>query len=213
VRRELPQGWDKGLPVFPADGKGVATRDASGQALNALATNVPWLIGGSADLAPSNLTWIKDAPPFQPGAYHGRNFHFGVREHAMGSVVNGMAVHGGVILRRHLHGVLGLYAPGDPPSALSITPAFGSSRGIGLGEDGPIYQPVEHLTSRLIPGWWCCDRGRQRVWTWKLPSPAVMAQLSWSSPCRAHAGPEHYTEASGLQPGYILIWAKAPISS
>ena len=91
---KLPEGWDKDLPNFPADAKGMATRDSSGKALNALAKNIPWMIGGSADLAHSNKTNLtfEGAGDFFPGQYHGRNLHFGVREHAMGAIVNGLSV-------------------------------------------------------------------------------------------------------------------------
>src|SRR5207249_11924924 len=89
-RRELPEGWDKNLPSFPADAKGVATRESSGQVLNALAKNIPWLVGGAADLATSNKTTLKSegAGDFKAGNYGGRNFHFGVREHAMAAAPN-----------------------------------------------------------------------------------------------------------------------------
>ena len=92
--RELPEGWDKNLPTFPADAKGMATRESSGKVLNAMAQNVPWLIGGAADLATSNKTTLtfEGAGDFEAGNYGGRNFHFGIREHAMGASVNGMAV-------------------------------------------------------------------------------------------------------------------------
>ena len=92
---KLPQDWQ--VPSYPADPKGMATRAASGKVINALASQIPELIGGSADLAPSNKTWIDGSPAFQPGDYTGRNFHFGVRENGMGSIVNGLALHGGVI--------------------------------------------------------------------------------------------------------------------
>ena len=85
------------MPEFPADPKGMATRASSGKTINALAAGLPELIGGSADLTPSNNTWIESSKDFQPGQYDGRNLHFGVREHGMGAIVNGMAVHGGVI--------------------------------------------------------------------------------------------------------------------
>ena len=92
--RELPDGWDKNLPTFPADPKGMATRDSGGKMLNVLAQNIPWLMGGSADLATSDRTRLKfeGAGDFQPGSYAGRNLHFGVREHAMAGAINGMAV-------------------------------------------------------------------------------------------------------------------------
>ena len=92
--RELPSGWDKNIPTFPADAKGVATRDSGSKVLNAIAQNVPWLIGGSADLATSNKTALKfeGAKDFEAGSYGGSNFHFGIREHGMGAALNGMAV-------------------------------------------------------------------------------------------------------------------------
>src|SRR5262249_52093871 len=93
-RRELPKGWDAGIPSFPADAKGIASRDSSAKVENAIAANVPWLIGGAADLAPSTKTrlTLKDSGDFEAGNYGGRNFHFGIREHAMGAVCNGMAL-------------------------------------------------------------------------------------------------------------------------
>ena len=90
ANRDLPQGWDKDIPSFPADAKGIATRESNNKVLNAVAKNVPWLIGGAADLAPSTKTLIKDAGSFERDDYAGRNFHFGIREHAMGAIVNGM---------------------------------------------------------------------------------------------------------------------------
>ena len=92
--RQLPDGWDKDLPSFPADPKGIATRESSGKTLKALAKNIPWLIGGSADLAKSNKTNLtfEGAGDFYPNQYRGRNIHFGVREHAMGAIVNGMTL-------------------------------------------------------------------------------------------------------------------------
>src|SRR5262249_5631859 len=93
-RRELPAGWDRNLPVFPADPKGIAGRDASGKALNVLAQNIPWLLGGSADLGPSNKTTLKfdGAGDFQADSPGGKNLHFGIREHAMAAVVNGLSL-------------------------------------------------------------------------------------------------------------------------
>ncbi len=155
-RSELPAGWDAGLPSFPADPKGMATRAASGKALNALAARVPELLGGSADLAPSNNTTLAGAPAFQANAPEGRNFHFGVREHAMGSVVNGMALHGGL---RPFGATFLVFADYMRPalriSALSHIPSIWvfTHDSIGVGEDGPTHQPVEHLASlRAIPG-------------------------------------------------------------
>jgi transketolase len=152
---QLPENWDEGLPVFPADDKGVATRNASGKVLNALAAKVPDLAGGSADLAPSTKTWIDNSPAFQPDCPQGRNFNFGVREHGMGSVVNGMAYHGGLIPYGATFMVFADYM--RPPIRLSALSHLGSiwvftHDSIGVGEDGPTHQPVEHLASlRAIP--------------------------------------------------------------
>lgn len=154
---ELPSNWnwDEALPKFPADAKGMATRAASGKVINALANGLPELIGGSADLAPSNNTKIDGSPAFQKDSYAGRNFHFGVREHAMGSVLNGMAVFGGVIPYGGTFLVFSDYM--RPPirlAALSHYPAIFifTHDSVGLGEDGPTHQPIEHLMAlRLIP--------------------------------------------------------------
>jgi len=154
--RKLPEGWDTGLPRFPTDEKGLATRAASGKVLNSLASRIPELIGGSADLAPSNKTWIDGVPAFQSGTREGRNFHFGVREHAMGAIVNGMAVHGGVIPYGGTFLVFSDYM--RPAIRLSALANYSSiwvftHDSIGLGEDGPTHQPVEHLAAlRAIPG-------------------------------------------------------------
>ncbi|MBS3749936.1 MAG: transketolase, partial [Anaerolineales bacterium] len=152
----LPEGWTEGLPTFSADPKGMATRAASGKVINAITTAVPDLIGGSADLAPSNKTWIDGSPDFQSQQYHGRNFHFGVREHAMGAIVNGMGLHGGVIPYAGTFLVFSDYMrPAVRLSALSKIPALWiyTHDSIGLGEDGPTHQPIEQLSSlRAIPG-------------------------------------------------------------
>ena len=152
---ELPEGWDDGLPVFPADAKGMATRAASGKTLNAIAPALPTLIGGSADLAPSNNTMLKDYSVFDASNNAGRNFHFGVREHAMVGALNGMALHGGVIPYGGTFLVFSDYCrPSIRLAALShipITLVF-THDSIGLGEDGPTHQPVEHLAAlRAIP--------------------------------------------------------------
>jgi transketolase len=155
LKGDLPKGWDLGLPEFPGDAKGMATRAASGKALNALAGKIPELVGGSADLAPSNKTWIDGSEVFQPGTFTGRNFHFGVREHAMGAIVNGMSVHKGVIPYGGTFLVFSDYMrPAIRISALSHYPSIWvfTHDSIGLGEDGPTHQPVEHLASlRAIP--------------------------------------------------------------
>jgi len=152
---KLPDNWESALPVFSSDEKGLATRAASGKVINALAKSIPELIGGSADLAPSNKTWIDGSPSFQPDSYQGRNFNFGVREHAMGAVVDGMAVHGGVIPYGGTFLVFSDYMrPAIRLSALSGYPSIWvfTHDSIGLGEDGPTHQPIEQLTAlRTIP--------------------------------------------------------------
>jgi transketolase len=151
----LPAGWDQGLPSFPTDAKGLATRSSSGKVLNALATRLPELLGGSADLAPSNKTWLDGSPSFQKDTRQGRNFHFGVREHGMGGVVNGMGVHGGLIPYGGTFLIFSDYMrPAIRLSALSHYPSIWvfTHDSIGLGEDGPTHQPVEHLAAlRAIP--------------------------------------------------------------
>jgi transketolase len=152
---QLPDGWDQNLPEFPADPKGMATRAASGKVINALAERLPELIGGSADLTPSNNTWINNSPSFQANNRLGRNFHFGVREHGMGAIVNGMTLHGGVIPYAGTFLVFSDYMrPAVRISALSHIPSIWvfTHDSIGLGEDGPTHQPVEHLAAlRAIP--------------------------------------------------------------
>ncbi len=155
-RRELPDGWDKNLPTFPADPKGVATRESSGKVLNALARSVPWLIGGSADLATSNKTTLKfeGAGDFQAGNYAGRNLHFGVREHVMGASVNGLTVSGirafGATFFNfsdYMRASIRLSALMEQPSIFVFT-----HDSIGVGEDGPTHQPIEQLASlRAMP--------------------------------------------------------------
>lgn len=152
---QLPTGWQKSLPEFPADAKGLATRAASGKVLNALAPDLPELTGGSADLAPSTNTWLQGLPAFQAGQRDGRNFHFGVREHGMGSIINGMALHKGLIPFGATFFVFTDYMrPAIRISALSHIPSIWvmTHDSIGLGEDGPTHQPVEHLAAmRAIP--------------------------------------------------------------
>jgi transketolase len=156
-RRELPEGWDKNLPGFPADPKGLATRDSSAKVLNVLAQNVPWLIGGSADLAPSTKTRLtfEGAGDFEAGHYGGKNFHFGIREHAMCSILNGMSLSK---VRAYGSGFLIFSDYSRPPmrlAALMEIPVIYvfTHDSIGLGEDGPTHQPVEQLASlRALPG-------------------------------------------------------------
>ncbi len=155
LANRLPGGWDAETLSFPADAKGMATRAASGKALNFFAARIPELVGGSADLEPSNKTWIDGSPAFQADERLGRNFHFGVREHAMGALVNGMSVHGGVIAYGGTFLIFSDYMrPAVRLSALSHYPSIWiyTHDSIGLGEDGPTHQPVEHLAAlRAIP--------------------------------------------------------------
>ncbi|GAA0392602.1 transketolase [Micromonospora gifhornensis] len=180
--RALPEGWTEALPEFPADAKGVATRAASGKVLGALAPVLPELWGGSADLAESNNTTMKGEPSFVPSQYatkefpgheYGRTLHFGIREHAMGAILNGIALHGGT---RPYGGTFLVFSDYMRPSVrlaalmkLPVTYVW-THDSIGLGEDGPTHQPVEHLTAlRAIPG---LDVVRpadanETVWAWR----------------------------------------------
>ncbi len=153
---QLPDGWDKNLPSFPADPKGMATRESSGKTLNALAANIPWLIGGSADLAKSNKTNLtfEGAGDFFPDAYHGRNIHFGVREHAMGAIVNGMTLSKLRAFSATFFNFSDYMRPSMRLGALMEIPAIYifTHDSIGVGEDGPTHQPVEQLASyRAMP--------------------------------------------------------------
>jgi transketolase len=210
---ELPLGWDEGLPQFPADEKGVATRNASGKVINALAAKIPELVGGSADLSPSTKTWIDSSPAFQPGCREGRNFNFGVREHGMGSVVNGLSYHGGVIPYGSTFMVFADYM--RPPLRLSALSHLGSiwvftHDSIGVGEDGPTHQPVEHLASlRAIPNLVVlrpCDANEVRE-SWKVaienrhrPSVLVLSRQNIATLDRSV-----YAPAENLRKGaYVL---------
>jgi transketolase len=155
--RQLPEGWDKGLPSFPPDAKGVAGRDASAKVMNAVAQNIPWIIGGSADLAPSTKTRLtfEGAGDFEAGSYGGRNFHFGIREHAMGAILNGLSLSK---VRPYGSGFLIFSDYGRVPIRLAaimeipVIYVF-THDSIGVGEDGPTHQPVEQLVSlRAVPG-------------------------------------------------------------
>ncbi|MFC1844738.1 transketolase [Thermodesulfobacteriota bacterium] len=155
LKGELPQDWDKDIPVFPADPKGKATRVTSGIVLNAIASKVPALMGGSADLAPSNKTFIDGEESFQPDSYDQRNIHFGVREFGMTAILNGMALHGGfipyggtfLIFSDYMRPAIRLASLMKQHVIYVLT-----HDSIGLGEDGPTHQPVEHLASlRAMP--------------------------------------------------------------
>jgi transketolase len=157
-QHKLPDGWDKDLTAFPADPKGVATRESSGKVLNAIAQNVPWLIGGSADLATSNKTTLKfegAGGDFKPGNFGGRNFHFGVREHAMGAALNGMTLCGVRAFGGTFFNFLDYMKPSVRLAAIMEIPVIFvyTHDSIGLGEDGPTHQPIEQLaTLRATPG-------------------------------------------------------------
>jgi transketolase len=157
LRRELPAGWDRNLPAFPADPKGIAGRDASGKTLNVLAQNIPWFLGGSADLGPSNKTTLTylAAGDFQSDTPEGKNLHFGIREHAMAAIVNGLSLSklrafgaSFFIFSDYARPAIRLAALMELPSLFIFT-----HDAMGDGEDGPTHQPVEHLISlRAIPG-------------------------------------------------------------
>lgn len=221
----LPQGWEKGIPSFPADQKGTATRAASGEVINAIAPNLPNLIGGSADLAPSNKTFVKGADVFQPGHYGGRNFHFGVREHGMGSILNGMALHGGVI---PYGGTFLIFSDYMKP-AIRLAAMMGlkviyilTHDSIGLGEDGPTHQPIEQLAAlRSIPGLTVirpCD-ANETAEAWrtalKIKGPVALAlsrqglpipdRASLSSAAGLARGAYVFKDGSREKPDIILI--------
>ena len=213
LQGKLPDGWDTGLPEFPADEKGIATRISSGKVLNSLAQRLPELMGGSADLAPSNKTWIDGQPSFQAATPQGRNFHFGVREHAMGSLVNGMALHGGLIPYGATFLVFSDYMrPAIRLSALSHYPSIWvyTHDSIGVGEDGPTHQPVEHVTAlRAIPNLVVVRPGdaNEVREAWKLAiarrdGPTVLIFTRQNVPTLDRA---IFAPAEGLQKGaYVL---------
>ena len=153
-KRELPEGWDKDIPSFPPDPKGIATRESNSKVLNAVAKNVPWLMGGAADLAPSTKTLIKDSGSFERDTYSGRNMHFGIREHAMGAIVNGMVLsnlraYGATffIFTDYMRPPIRLAALMDIPAIFIYT-----HDSVGLGEDGPTHQPIEQMMNlRAVP--------------------------------------------------------------
>src|SRR5262252_3311498 len=155
--RQLPEGWDLDLPEFPADTKGLATRESSAKVLNAAAKNIPWLIGGSADLGPSTKTRITEegAGDFSAENFAGRNLHFGIREHAMGAILNGMSLvkvrpfgSGFFIFVDYMREPMRLAALMELPVIYVFT-----HDSIGVGEDGPTHQPIEQLAHmRSMPG-------------------------------------------------------------
>ena len=216
--RELPDGWDKDLPTFPADAKGMATRESSGKVLNVVAENVPWLVGGSADLAGSDRTRLKfdGAGDFQAGSYGGRNLHFGVREHGMAAALNGMAVSkvrafGGTFFNfsDYMRPSIRLAALMELPTIYVFT-----HDSIGLGEDGPTHQPIEQLASlRAMPGLMLIRPAdaNEVVEAWKviMPLQHEPAALVLSRQAVPTFDRSKYGAASGVaKGGYIL--ADAP---
>jgi transketolase len=217
-RRQLPDGWEQAIPNFPADPKGQAGRDASAKVLNAVAQRIPWLIGGSADLAPSTKTRLTfdGAGDFEAGSYSGRNFHFGIREHAMGAVLNGLSLSK---IRPYGSGFLIFSDYGRAPIRLAaimeipVIYVF-THDSIGVGEDGPTHQPVEQILSlRAIPGLITirpCDANEvAEAWRVTLglrhePVALVLTRQPLPTFDRTKYGP-----ASGLaKGGYVL--AEAP---
>ena len=217
-KRELPEGWDKKLPTFPADAKGLATRESSANVLNAVAEGVPWLVGGSADLAGSDRTRLKfaGAGDFQAGSYGGRNLHFGVREHGMAAALNGMAVSkirpfGGTFFNfsDYMKPSIRLAALMEIPTIFIFT-----HDSIGLGEDGPTHQPIEQLAGlRAMPGLMLLRPAdaNEVVEAWKVimplqHEPAVLVLSRQAVPTFDRT---KYAPASGVaKGGYIL--ADAP---
>ncbi len=207
-------GWDADIPTFPADPKGVASREAGGKVLNAIAPHVPLLIGGAADLAPSTKTLLTfpGAGAFEPGSYAGRNMHFGVREHAMGSIANGMALS---YLRSYTGTFLVFSDYMRPPIRLAAimelpTIFVFTHDSIGVGEDGPTHQPIEHLASlRAIPGLDTIRPGdaNEAAEAWKMavshthePTALIFSRQAIPTLDRTK-----YASAEGLQRGgYVL---------
>jgi transketolase len=213
MKGELSKGWDTDLPEFqPSDGP-MATRAASGKTINALAPKLPEMIGGSADLTPSNKTWIDGSPSFQADTPEGRNIHYGVREHAMAAAVNGMAAHGGIIPYSGTFLMFSDYMrPSIRLSALSKHRSIWvfTHDSIGVGEDGPTHQPVEQIASlRAIPGLTVIRPGdaNEVVEAWKVAishtdRPTLMALTRQKIGILDRS---KYAAASGLQKGaYVL---------
>ncbi|MBS1015654.1 MULTISPECIES: transketolase [Acetobacter] len=212
----LPEGWDAQIPVYDASAKGTASRASSGEVLNAVAGRLPWLLGGSADLAPSTKTLLKGEQSFQPaawgGSYAGRNFHFGVREHAMGAIVNGMALYG---LRPYCAGFLIFSDYMKAPIRLSalmnlpVTYIF-THDSIGVGEDGPTHQPIEQLVQlRATPGMTTFRPGDANevaeVWRYLIAKQDGPVALALSRQDLPTLDRSRFAPASGVaKGGYIL---------
>lgn len=214
IAGKLPEGWEKSLPNFPADPKGMATRDSSGKVLNAVAQSIPWMVGGSADLAKSNKSRLtfEGAGDFQANSRTGRNVNFGVREHGMGAIINGMALED---LRAFGAGFLIFSDYGRAAIRLSSiieVPIFYifTHDSIGVGEDGPTHQPIEHLISlRAIPGVIVIRPGdanevseAYRVALQQNKHPVLLALSRQAVPTFDRT---KYAAASGLQKGgYVM---------
>ena len=233
-KRELPEGWDKNLPVFQADAKGMASRESSGKTVNALAKNIPWLIGGSADLAKSNKTNLEfpGAGDFLPGEYKGRNLHYGVREHAMGAAMNGMVLtklrpFGGTFFNfsDYVKPAIRLGALMEQPVIYVFT-----HDSIGLGEDGPTHQPIEQLAAlRAMPNILVLRPGdaNEVVEAWKLavshihgPTALVLSRQAMPTLDRMKFAPATgvakgayvLSDASGGKPDVILMGTGTELS-
>jgi transketolase len=208
----LPDGWLAKLPTFDADPKGVASRDAGGKVLNAIAADLPFLIGGAADLSPSTKTDIKGAPSFEPGNYGGRNLHFGIREHGMGSIAVGMALsylrpYTGtfMVFSDYMRPPIRLAAIMELPVAFVFT-----HDSIGVGEDGPTHQPIEQLAAlRAIPGLDVIRPGdaneTAEAWRATLEATSHPTCLIFSRQALPTLDRGKYAPAEGLQKGgYVL---------
>ena len=218
--RGLPAGWDKDIPTFPADAKGLATRESSGKVLNAIAKNVPWIVGGSADLNPSTKTFMtfEGAGVFTPKTPGGRNVHFGVREHGMGAIMNGMAQSK---LRSYGSGFLIFSDYGRPPIRLAAIMGMPvlyvfTHDSIGVGEDGPTHQPIEQIMSlRAIPNLILIRPGdanevseAYKVALTQTHNPVVMCMTRQALPTLDRT---KYNAASGLaKGGYALNKVDSP---
>ena len=215
---QLPASWDKNIPTFPPDPKGVATRESSGKVLNAFAQNIPWLIGGSADLATSNKTTLKfdGAGEFKSGNYSGRNLHFGVREHAMGASVNGMTLSSVRAFGATFFNFSDYMRPSMRLAALMQIPSIFvfTHDSIGLGEDGPTHQPIEQLASlRAMPNMIVLRPGdaNEVVEAWRVilqlqHSPATLVLSRQAMPTLDRS---KYAASSGVAKGAYVL-ADAP---
>ena len=216
--RELPSGWDKDLPTFPADAKGIATRESGGKVLNVLAQNIPWLIGGSADLAKSNKVTLtaEGAGDFQSFSYGGRNLHFGVREHAMGAAVSGMVLSNLRAFGATFFNFTDYMRPSMRLAALMEIPALYvmTHDSIGVGEDGPTHEPIEQIASlRAMPNMLVLRPGdaNEAVEVWKIAiqqthRPATLVLTRQAMPTFDRS---KYASASGVAKGAYVL-ADAP---